>query len=94
MNGPKVQLPSSLSQMFETDAEGKILAMRQEWAAFFSSLQQIDFAVSRSGPSASRPTSSMARYIGMNYYDTTLGLPVFLHIASTNVWHNAAGAVV
>lgn len=95
ISGPKVQIPSSLSEIFNYDEKGKITSIKPEWAAFWSSLQQITFAVSRSGPTSSRPNYNFdGRFVGMPYFDTSLGLPVFLKIASTSVWVDAAGAVV
>ena len=93
--GPKIQVPSALSDPFVRDGAGKILAWRSDWASFFHSAQQTVFLLTRSGPTASRPTSVIdGRWIGMPYYDTTLGLPVFLHSVNPDVWHNGAGAVV
>ena len=90
--GPKVQLPTSLSQMFETDSQGNILSLKSEWAQFFSAAQGITHAVSRSGPTGSRPTSSMPwRYVGMPYFDTTLNSPVFLANASSDTWIQPGG---
>ena len=95
MAGPAIQMPSSLSQMFDTDEKGNILALKTEWASFFHALQQVAFISTRSGATGSRPTSSTGtRFIGEPYFDTTLGKPVFLKIASTNVWVDAAGNVV
>ena len=92
--GPKVEMPPALSQMFETDEKGQILALKPEWASFFHSLQNIAWLESRSGPTASRPTSSTTRFVGMKYFDTSLGAsgkPVFLAIASSNAWVLADG---
>lgn len=82
--GPKVQMPGGLFLL----ADGNLSIEAQ---TFFNALQSIAFYSSRSGPTASRPTASSYRWIGMPFYDTTLGLPVFLHIASTSVWHKADG---
>jgi hypothetical protein len=55
-------------------------------------LQQITFNVSRSGPTASRPTSTTPnRFVGMPFFDTDLGLPIFLKTASSNAWVKADG---
>ena len=78
MAGPKISFPQKLSQDPET-------------AVFFNSLMQIAIASSQNGPTASRPTSSSQRYVGMAYFDTTLGLPVFLKTASSNAWVKADG---
>ena len=91
--GPKVEVPAALSQMFDTDTNGNILAVKPEWQSFFHALQQIAFLVSRSGPTGSRPTSTTAaRFTGLPFFDTTLGLPVFLKTASSNAWVKADGS--
>lgn len=50
-----------------------------------------------SGTTATRPTNGVT--VGLSYFDTTLGYPVFLKTISTttgvpNTWVNASGAVV
>lgn len=85
ITGPKVQLPSG--QFIMPDGNLSIDA-----TTFFNALQSIAFYSSRSGPTASRPTSTSFRWIGMNYFDTTLGLPVFLKIASSSAWVKADGS--
>lgn len=63
-----------------------------ELAALLSSLQAVAYAGTRSGPTSTRPTSTFAaRYVGMEFFDTTLGLPVFLKTASSNAWVKADG---
>ena len=63
------------------------------WSGWFSTVQQILFATSSSGPTTNRPTKNL--YIGQFWYDTTLGYPVWVHEASPSIiWHNAAGAAV
>jgi len=95
ITGPKVQMPSTLSQMFETDQQGSIIGMKPEWAQFFHALQGLTFAASRNGASTSRPTSTLPwRYEGMPFFDTSLGKPIFLKNASSNVWVDATGAPV
>jgi hypothetical protein len=82
--GPKVQLPSG---QFVVD--GGFLSV--DATALLSALQSIAFYSSRSGATVSRPTGSSFRWIGMPYFDTTLGLPVFLKTASSNAWVKADG---
>jgi hypothetical protein len=96
MPGPKLQMPSALSQMFDMTfgPEGELVSMtlKQDWATLFMGLQQIAYSATRYGTTGNRPTASTAgRYIGMPYFDTTLGLPVFLKTASTSVWVKADG---
>lgn len=82
INGPKVQVPTSL-----TPISDEIGHVRPEWQAFFHGLQQIAFGLSRSGPSSSRPTSSMdGRYIGMPYFDINLSTTVYLSSTNPDVW--------
>lgn len=97
-SGPKIQMPSALSAMFDmtTGPNGELVAMtlRTDWASFLSSLQQIAFNDSRFGTTGNRPTSTTAgRFEGMKYFDTTLGFPVFLKTASSNVWVDGGGVV-
>lgn len=63
------------------------------WAGWFSTVQKILFATSSSGPTSSRPTANL--YVGQFWFDTTLGLPVWLKTPGASpVWVNAAGAAV
>lgn len=97
IHGPQIQFSLSEIFDFQYDQEGKIIgaSLKQQAASFLSSVQQVTFNVSRSGPTASRPTSSLAgRFVGMPFFDTTLGKPVFLKTASTNVWVDGAGTPV
>jgi hypothetical protein len=60
------------------------------WAGWFSTVQNILTATSSSGPTTGRPTSG--QYVGMFYFDTTLGFPVWLKTpGSSPVWVNGAG---
>lgn len=94
ITGPRVQMPSTAAEMFQTDAQGRIIGIKPEWAQFFHALEGISNAHTKSGPTSSRPTSTMQwRYVGMPFFDTTLGLTVFLKIASTSVWVKADGTV-
>jgi len=87
IDGPKVQMPSTMSQMFETDGQGNITGMRAEWAQFFHAVQGIVYNESRSGPSSSRPTSTTPwRYIGMPYFDTNLSSTLFLQSINPDAW--------
>lgn len=94
--GPKLEVPPAISDMFEmtygSDGQLVSLNLRLPWATFFNSAQQTIYNVSRSGPTASRPTSSLpGRFVGMPYFDTTLGKPIFLKTASSNAWVLADG---
>lgn len=83
ITGPRIQMPSSM------------ISEDQAWSSFFHSIQQTAFGLSRSGPTASRPTSVLdGRWIGMPYFDTTLGKPIFLKSVNPDVWVDGSGAVV
>jgi hypothetical protein len=70
-----------------------IVKFTSEWAGWFSTAQRILTAASSSGPTTSRPTAG--QFVGMPYFDTTLGIPVWLKTpGSSPVWVNASGAPV
>lgn len=99
MPGPTVTMPAAQSQMFDviTDERGNVISMqlKPEWATLFQTVQQICFAVSRNGSTSVRPTSSFeTRFEGMPFFDRTLGIPIWLKHASSNVWVDATGASV
>jgi hypothetical protein len=90
ITGPLIQVPPSGRSI--VDEAGNV---RMEWQAFFNAGQQIMFNISRSGPTASRPTSKLdGRYVGMPYFDTTLGLTISLKSVNPDVWVNGAGVPV
>lgn len=62
------------------------------WQGWLSIAQYILQDVSNSGTTAQRPTMNM--YIGKPYFDTTLGLPIWVQSVNPVVWITAAGAVV
>lgn len=87
ISGPKVQVPDAGLSVFDDSGN-----MRFEWQQFFHVIQQVAFAGSRSGPTASRPTEQMdGRWIGMPYYDTDLGYEINLDSVNPDVWHDASG---
>lgn len=85
IQGPRVQLPGGEF----VDDNGALVI---DSYAFLSDLQRIAFYSTRSGPTASRPTATSYRWVGMPYFDTTLGFPVWLKTASSNAWVDATGA--
>lgn len=62
------------------------------WRAWFSSLYLYVQALGGNGPTAARPVNNL--YVGMQYFDTTLGYPVFLQSVTPAVWVNASGTPV
>lgn len=45
-----------------------------------------------SGVTADRPTKNL--FVGKQWYDTTLNIPIWLRSVRPTVWRNASGAVV
>lgn len=85
IKGPNIQVPQPGTPMLDGTGE-----LHPTWQAYHNSIQQTVFAGSRNGPTTSRPTSSMSgRYLGMPYFDTTLGLTVFLK--NTTTWVKGDG---
>lgn len=62
------------------------------WAGWFTQAHQILQDRSNSGTTAQRPTTIL--YVGKFYFDTTLGLPVWVRSTNPTVWVNGAGAAV
>lgn len=63
------------------------------WANFFASVHRICFALTQSGTTANRPTKIL--WVGRMYYDTTLGLPIWVNATTPAVvWKDAAGNTV
>lgn len=94
MAGPNLQPPSPSTPIAQGE-DGNPVFPTTDYATLFHALQSIAFYSTRSGATGSRPTStSEARWIGMPFFDTTLGKPVFLKIASSSVWVDGSGAVV
>lgn len=87
ITGPNIQVPSVLKPV--TVETGSV---HPDWAAFFHSVQNTLFGSTRSGPTASRPTSALdGRYIGMPYFDTTLGYVIYLKSVNPDVWVDGGG---
>jgi len=90
IEGPKVQTPSPAARII-----GEGGSTSYEWQAFFDSMQQVAYNGSRSGPTGSRPTNDFkGRWIGMPYFDTTLGIPIWLSSVSPDVWVRYDGTAV
>lgn len=62
------------------------------WAAWFQQLWTLVVALGGNGATAARPLKNL--YVGLQYFDTTLGKPVFVQSLGPTVWVDATGAVV
>jgi len=72
---------------------GPVAQFTAAWGGWFSIVQRILTATSSSGPTSARPKSW--QFVGMFYFDTTLGYPVWLKTpGASSVWVNATGAAV
>lgn len=62
----------------------------QSFATWVSRMTFIGQSIQQSGATANRPTAIL--WIGRQYYDTDLGLPVYVDsVGPPVVWHDAAG---
>lgn len=81
IQGPKFQYAVAEPPFeYQYDQQGKIVGvyMRPNLVAFLSATQQTLFNSTRSGTTTTRPTDTMpARWVGMPYFDTTLGYPIW-----------------
>lgn len=62
-----------------------------EWNAWFSRTHMIVSSLQQSGTTANRPVSHL--WIGRQYFDETLGKPVYLKAVRPSVWVDGAGTV-
>lgn len=62
------------------------------WSVWMTQLWVVASALDDSGATASRPTTGL--YVGRRFFDTTLGIPVWLKSVRPTVWVNSAGATV
>lgn len=75
------------------DKEGRMTPL---WQAWFSSVHDWLGPIGQSGATANRPVDSTQNpiYIGQNYFDTTLGKPIWVKSKNPTVWVDATGAAV
>jgi hypothetical protein len=71
---------------------GLLVAVSEGWRNFFVAAYNIMIALTGSGTTAQRPTAFI--YIGRPFFDTTLGLPIWVQSTNPTVWVDATGAVV
>jgi hypothetical protein len=62
------------------------------WGAWFQRIHDICVAGQQSGATADRPVSVL--WIGRRFFDTTLGIPIWIKSVRPTVWVDATGAVV
>lgn len=76
-----------------SDSKGILTPLYQ---AFIASIFNWLSPVGQSGPTSQRPTPGVNTfmYIGRSYFDTTLGIPIFVRSLNPTVWVNGAGSVV
>ncbi len=69
--------------------------LTQVYQAFLSSVHDWLGPVGMSGSTADRPLNSSRNplYVGQQYFDTTLGKPVFVLQLNPTVWVDATGAM-
>lgn len=72
------------------ESNGNITASYRSWLV---SVQTWLGPIGKSGSTSTRPTSGL--YVGQQYFDTTLGYPVFLKtVGPPSVWVNGSGSPV
>ena len=81
MNAPPNQSPVQVNDVIQL-----------RWQEYFTGVFNSITAMQQAGTTAQRPTKGL--WIGRQYFDTTLGYPVFLKSANPNVWVSASGIVV
>ncbi len=74
------------------DKDGRLVGVSGGWRNFFNSVFNVCNGLTMSGTTAMRPVVGL--WVGRMYFDTTLGLPIWLKSIGPAVWVNAAGAPV
>lgn len=66
----------------------------QAWAEWFSRLWIVARTVNDSGATANRPVKDL--FVGRQYFDTDLGIPIWLksHVGGVSDWVDGTGASV
>lgn len=62
------------------------------WMQWFSTAHNYILSIPQSGTTANRPASML--WIGRQYFDTDLGIPVYVSAVNPTVWVNSSGAPV
>jgi hypothetical protein len=71
------------------DGQGRLTPMWQNW---FGQVFSIVKPIGGNGTTANRPILGL--YVGMDYFDSTLGYKVTVKSLNPTVWVNGAGGVV
>lgn len=66
--------------------------MTGPWLVWFQNAYNLIKALGGNGATGTRPTANT--YVGQQFFDSTLGKPVFLKQVNPAVWVDATGAVV
>lgn len=62
------------------------------WGQWLSRTHDIVVSLQQSGPTADRPTKVL--WLGRRYFDTDLGIPVWVQSVKPTVWCDATGSAV
>lgn len=87
------------SRVTEAGEEARATRAWQNW---FGQVSTIGFSITQSGPTADRPAErllvtdppSPPLWIGRQYFDTDLGIPIWIQSIGPLVWVDATGAPV
>jgi len=71
---------------------GQLTPPSEGWRSWFNAVYNVTNALTMSGPTAQRPVKLL--WVGRTYFDTTLGLPIWLESITPTVWIDATGTPV
>lgn len=83
---------TAVDTLAQQDGAYQLTGVLDGWRNFFQAVYGICTALTTSGTTAKRPTVGL--WIGRTYFDTTLGIPIWLKSTGPTVWCNSAGAAV
>ena len=78
MNAPPNQSPVQVKDIVQV-----------RWQEYFTNVFNAIQSMQQSGTTAQRPSKGL--WIGRQYFDTTLGYPVYLTSANPSVWVDSQG---
>ena len=67
----------------------RLINVSEGWRNFLNAVFTICDALTQSGTTAQRPTRYL--WVGRMYFDTTIGLPIWVQSLGPTVWIDAAG---